>query len=883
MKRFLFAALIGIALLAVRSQAGVVINEIMFHPAGLPENPALEWVELYNADPADPVDLSGWKLSRGIDFLFPAGTTLAPGGYLVVAANVEAFNTAHPEAVIPLIGGWSGKLSNSEDTIRLENPQGTKIHEVSYADEGDWAVRARDVVDLGHQGWMWSSEADGNGKSLELRNAALFSINNGQNWASSVSAGGSPGALNGHAATDIAPLISSVSHRPAIPRPIDPITVSARIDGESNDPATVHLRWRVGGTAAFTSTVMTDSDADGRFEAVIPPQANLEIVEFYIQANDAAVHLRTWPAQARTSAPGVLPETYAQVANALFQVDNSFNPAPLWSPGAQPVYRVILTAAERTALNQVWTNMGGAAQSNAAFNATFISLDGTGQQTHYLSSVRNRGNGSRTLSPNNALVSFPGDALWNGRRDIALNSRYPHSQTLGALMMSRMGIAVQDTAPAHVRYNGVNLAVQTAVMYGSYARVEQLGSDWVKHHFPLDAGGNLYQVRDIIDDGDLRYEGANPAAYTDSYFKQTNADVGDWSDIVRLCDVLNNAPAAGYKAAVSQVIDLDQWLTYLAANSLVGNREGGISTGRGDDYSLYRGEIDTRFRLVEHDLDTTFGFGGVTAVPNNSIFTDYSGLPGLSRLLSDPAILPDYYAKYLDLIDRVFNPATANPLIDQALGYLAATQPNVVAAAKTFVVNRRAGVLAQIQQNYAMSVVTGAADLGGYLRTLDGSATISGTFHVGKTRSISVNGLPATLYYRTNGTNPAGSWRVVIPAGSTFFKPGMNSVTANFYNGVNGTGDLLTSLSATVVYSTSTTETAVSGTLIAPGTLSVTAPAGYLPGVPVLVRVDLRDADGHFDRQSWNRTAVLSASNNVTLSPGTVTLYNGVGSALVTI
>ncbi|MDB6152363.1 MAG: hypothetical protein JWL90_816 [Chthoniobacteraceae bacterium] len=888
MKRLLSAALTASLLIvpALDMRAAALINEIMFHPAGTPEDPAQEWIEIYNSDPAAAIDLSNWKLSKGIDFVFPAGATLAPGGYLVVAANVAAFNAAHtgPNAVPNVIGGWVGKLSNSGNTIRLEDSQGVRIQEVSYASEGDWAIRARGPLDLAHRGWIWTNNADGAGNSLELRNPALFAENNGQNWAASIAVGGTPGAANGNTAADIAPLISNIKHRPHIPRSTDPIKISAAITGELNDPVSVSLKWRIDGSASFISVPMTDGNNDGEFDATIPPQANLSIIEFYIQATDTAAHSRTWPAPVRTSNPGVTPETFAQAANALLQVDNTYDPTVAWTPGAQPIYRVVLTTAERTELNQIWTNVGGSDQSDASFNATFLSLDGTGQDTNYLASVRNRGNGSRQGPPNNALFSFPTDALWKGRKDIALNCRYAHSQNLGALLMTRMGVAVQDTAAAQARFNGVNLALASNVMYGTYARVEQLGSDWVKHHFPLDSAGNLYQVRDIQDSGNLRYEGADQAAYTDSYFKQTNSDAADWSDIVRLCDVLNNSPAAGYKAAVSQVIDLDQWLTYLAGNALIGNQEGGISTGRGDDYSLYRGLLDPRFRLVEHDMDTTMSFGGVAAVPNASIFTAYEGLPGLSKLLNDPSILPDYYAKYLELIDRVFNPGTANPLIDQAIGYLAANQPAAVTAAKNFLVNRRAGVLAQIQQNYAMTITTGVADVDGSYNSTDGSATISGTFNVAKTRSILVNGVPATLYYRANGAaNPAGTWKVVVAAGSTFFKPGINSVTANFYDGPNGTGAIINSLAATLIYSTAATQTNVAGTLSPPGTLSVTAPANYVPGTPIFVRIDLRNTLGDLDRLAWNRTATLTGSNGIVLNPATVPLYNGVGSALVSV
>jgi hypothetical protein len=58
---------------------------------------------------------------------------------------------------------------------------------------------------------------------------------------------------------------------------------------------------------------------------------------------------------------------------------------------------------------------------------------------------------------------------------------------------------------------------------------------------------------------------------------------------------------------------------------------------------------------------------------------------------------------------------------------------------------------------------------------------------------------------------------------------------------------------------------------------------GYLPGIPVLVRVELRNASGP-ERELWNADATLSADDpGVTLSTNRVLVRNGLGSALVAI
>jgi hypothetical protein len=144
-----------------------------------------------------------------------------------------------------------------------------------------------------------------------------------------------------------------------------------------------------------------------------------------------------------------------------------------------------------------------------------------------------------------------------------------------------------------------------------------------------------------------------------------------------------------------------------------------------------------------------------------------------------------------------------------------------------------------------------------------------------------VNGTPAQWFYRTAGTDAAGTWKLVLVAGSPFLKPGLNKVVVNFWDQPNGVGNIIQSLSTDILYDV--VGTSISGVLQPGGSMSMIAPASYVPGVPMLVRLDLKDAQGNLDRLAWTRTANLTASNGLTLNPSTITVYNGMGSALVTV
>ena len=86
----------------------VVLNEVMYHPSGT-DGGQQEWVELYNQLAVD-VDLSGWRLSSGVDFEFPEGTRIAGGGYVVVATAVEPMKQA---TGVDALGPFQRRLSNA--------------------------------------------------------------------------------------------------------------------------------------------------------------------------------------------------------------------------------------------------------------------------------------------------------------------------------------------------------------------------------------------------------------------------------------------------------------------------------------------------------------------------------------------------------------------------------------------------------------------------------------------------------------------------------------------------------------------------------------------------------------------------------------------------
>ena len=154
-------------------------------------------------------------------------------------------------------------------------------------------------------------------------------------------------------------------------------------------------------------------------------------MEYYIESVTTTGVTNSWPALADTGG-GVL----AHAANALYQVDNStYN-------GGQPIYRIIMTQAERLTLAQI---VSSDRNSDAQMNSTFITIDGTSSESRYLTGVRIRGAGSRGVSPPNLRVNIPSDRRWKDVSAINLNTQFTHAQVAGFALAARSGLNTDTT------------------------------------------------------------------------------------------------------------------------------------------------------------------------------------------------------------------------------------------------------------------------------------------------------------------------------------------------------------------------------------------------------------------------------------------------------
>ena len=254
----IFPLFIAFILPALAVDSVVTFNEVHYNP-----DTGSEWIEIHN-QMAINVDLSGWELTGGADFVIPAGTTIPGGGYFIIAKNpAEAIFSG-----LSVDGPFDGALSNSGETIRLRSSSGRLMDELDYEDSGQWPIGP-----------------DGSGATLSKLNQSFLS-DKSSSWASSSQLGGTPGAINFPDASSI----------PAIPHTFVASDASWRFEDALTAPP---ANWN---TTAFNDSSWSSGESSFGAGAASSENSTLTVTDHLVErfrASDLSLSnnqlVNSWP------------------------------------------------------------------------------------------------------------------------------------------------------------------------------------------------------------------------------------------------------------------------------------------------------------------------------------------------------------------------------------------------------------------------------------------------------------------------------------------------------------------------------------------------------------------------------------------------------------
>ncbi|MFT7605559.1 MAG: hypothetical protein ACI8VT_003154 [Saprospiraceae bacterium] len=142
----------------------IVFSEIHFNASPVQGSEVdCEFLELYNGY-TNAIDLSGWSFSEGVGYVFPNGTMLASGEYLIVTRGTGNCNDYDLSSSVRI---YTGALNNGGEAVTLNNICGNVVTTVTYSDSLNWAGQG-------------DGNADGGGQSLQLTN--ITDDANPANW-----------------------------------------------------------------------------------------------------------------------------------------------------------------------------------------------------------------------------------------------------------------------------------------------------------------------------------------------------------------------------------------------------------------------------------------------------------------------------------------------------------------------------------------------------------------------------------------------------------------------------------------------------------------------------------------------------------------------------
>ena len=588
----------------------IVLSEIHYHPSEAQGEDA-EFVELHN--PSDSaVDISGWEFADGIEFEFPVGASIAPGGYAVLVKNAadfrEAFGTELDVAWI-----YDRTLSNSGESLRLERSDGAVEFDIEYRDTSPWPIAA-----------------DGDGMSLELFDVSAH----GESVLDWRTGGPSPGAKNSVSDRPSGVQLAFASHTPDAPTSGQ--TVRVEVTVQHTEPLSrieLHLEIGVEDDAQTEMVQLRDDGAggdrtpdDGVYSAELPAREEHTLVRYWIEAVD------------EDGAAARLPEERAATKNLAYYVyDDSVQTGV-------PLYFLILPQGRFAALLRD--------TSNRRFTATLV-YDGV---VYDRIEVRQRGAFARSWLKKSLKVIFNRDRLFEGQKRINLNSGWRDPAFLRELIAydihRRVGSLYSNVRVVRVHADGE--------FHGTFLEVEQPTDEYLDRQGLEDA---VWMKADSPNNVSDERAFARAADYVVHYPRETFSDEAH-EDLHAFCTKLAESQRGEENLEnLLESLDIEDFINYLVANEFISNWD-----SFNKNHFIGHDRSGTgKWHMGPWDLDRTLGdsCSGPFDAFDQDIHLGRSRDPGCTgwnrvyqRFFEEPELVSMYYERLLTFLLDEFDEET---------------------------------------------------------------------------------------------------------------------------------------------------------------------------------------------------------------------------------
>ncbi len=478
---------------------------------------------------------------------------------------------------------------------------------------------------------------------------------------------GTPGQPNSRLVANAGPGIHNVSHAPAVPDAGQPVVVTARVS-DPDGLSSVNLRFRSGSTGAFSTTAMRDDgllgDAvagDGVWSATITGRSAGSLVQFRIEAADGApsVAWSTFPsgpviaglpavAEANVRWGDPVPfGTYEHIHSwTTPEVDNALN-----ADGLDNTFRdgTLVHGNVRVIYNAGIRRKGSPFTGQADFAVTVPRDDRLLGVTDRVFGLTGNGGEEPTFLRNQM-------AQWFTRR---MGLPYLHAHYIRFFRNGNPHGAVGED-------------------------LEQPNNNYAEAWYPDAPEGDLHKVAfwfefnsgggfDVVgaDLGDYRNPNGqfNLSRYRWNWQGRPNGTTAnDFTNFLALVSAANNR-STNYEAVVSNVADMEQWMTMFALDGCMGNWDT-WGTGNSQNKYVYY-PPGGRWVILPWDMDWVLGAGDG---PGRRLFDGNDG--NVNYMFAWPAFRRMAWRAYAQAVAGPFQPSQYQPQFDARSASLAFNRIN---------------------------------------------------------------------------------------------------------------------------------------------------------------------------------------------------------------